>query len=422
MEEEHMKALVIGAAGKMGRAVVRHLVNDPDVSQVGLLDLDEEGVQFIAREDRTGKLMAHPLEVENKVELEGIMGGYDVGVATLPNRKVSYHVMETAVGAGMHLVDMLEEYHRRPDKYETEGFEIPADFEGYDEYGEWLHERAVDNDVLVLDGMGFAPGLSNISSAQGIRTLDKAQAVVARVGGIPNIDCCEKHPLRYMTTWSLEHVLREYSVRTQVLKDGEVVEVQALVDRERFRFEKFGIDVDLECAVTPGMPSFIYTFPGLEQFSEKTVRWPGHYDGVRTLIECGLFEEEPVTFGGTEISPREFLLKMINPRLVPQEGDGDVCVMYNTIVGEKDGALHKVEYFMWEEANAEFSAMARVTGFPAAIGAKMIAAGAFEMRGIRAPEECFTGANYRVLLEALQACDIQIAEEVHNLEAHAKTL
>jgi lysine 6-dehydrogenase len=410
-----MKALVIGAAGKMGRAVTHHLVNDPEVSEVGLLDLHEEALQSIARGDRSGKLKVHPQDVQDRGSLAKTMGGYEVGVVTLPNRKVSYHVMETAIEAGLHLVDMLEEYHRKPDKYETEGFKIPKDFKSFEEYGEWLHERAIAQDVLVLDGMGFAPGLSNITSAHGIRMLDRAYSVIARVGGIPNIECCEKHPLRYMTTWSLEHVLREYNVKTQILKDGKIVEVQALTDMERFRFNKFDIDVEMECAVTPGMPSFIYTYPHLSQFAEKTVRWPGHYAGVRTLIECGLLEEVPVEFDGTKIAPREFLLKLINPRLVPQEGDGDVCVMYNTITGEKDGVPHKVEYFMWEEANAEFSAMARVTGFPAAIGAKMVGTGRIDARGIRAPEECIDGENYQSLLDELRACGINIAEDVQTI-------
>ena len=407
-----MKALVIGAAGKMGRAVVHHLAADPEVAEIGLLDIQEDELKSIAQKDQSGKLKVHHLDVDNRRVLEETMGEYDVGVVTLPNRKVSYDVMEAAIDAGLHLVDILEEYHRRPDKYETEGFDIRGDFKTFDEYGEWLHEKAVANGVLVLDGMGFAPGLSNITSAHGIRKLDNTVSVTARVGGIPNIECCKKHPLRYMSTWSLEHVLREYSVRTQILKDGKIVEVQALADRERFRFHNFGVDVDLECAVTPGMPSFIHTYPELDYFAEKTVRWPGHYDGIRTLIECGLFEETPVEFNGTRISPREFLLELINPRLVPQEGDGDVCIMYNTIVGEKDGTSHKVEYFMWEEANEAFTAMARVTGFPAAIGAVMIGTGKINARGIRAPEECFEGENYRSLLKALEACDINIAEEV----------
>ncbi len=265
--------------------------------------------------------------------------------------------------------------------------------------------------MLILDGMGFAPGLSNITTAHGIDLLDHAEKAVARVGGIPNIECCAKHPLRYMTTWSLEHVLREYSIKTQILKDGKYTEVNALYDEETFQFNELGWDEKLECAVTPGMPSFIYTHPDLQYFAEKTVRWPGHYQGVRTLIECGLFDEAPVDFEGVKISPRKFLLNIINPLLVPQEGDGDVCVMYNTVTGTKDQAPHKVEYFMWEKADDEFSAMARVTSFPAAIGAKLIALGKTDLKGIRAPEECIMGENYKWFLEELEDKNITIKEK-----------
>ena len=54
------------------------------------------------------------------------MKQYDVGVVTLPNRRLSYQVMEAAIEAQLDLVDVLEEYHRRPDNYQTEGFIIPS--------------------------------------------------------------------------------------------------------------------------------------------------------------------------------------------------------------------------------------------------------------------------------------------------------
>jgi saccharopine dehydrogenase-like NADP-dependent oxidoreductase len=324
--------------------------------------------------------------------------------------------MEAAIDARLDLVDILEEYHRRPDTYQTEGFILPSDCGSFDEYGEQLHEKAVRNDVLILDGMGFAPGLSNIATGHGISLLDEAETVIARVGGIPNIACCAEHPLRYMTTWSLEHVLREYSIKTQILKGGKKVEVPALADQETFRFTEFGIDEDLECAITPGMPSFVHTHPDLQYFAEKTVRWPGHYQGVRTLVECGLFDERPVNFGGAQISPRDFLLKTINPLLIPQAGDGDVCIMYITVVGSKNKMPLKVEYFMWEEVDKGFSAMARVTGFPAAIGAKLVASARTDLKGIRAPEECVVGANYPWFLEELKKKDITIKEKVSSVE------
>ena len=414
-----MKVLAIGAAGKMGRAVVSYLVNDPAVELVGLLDTQEFALQSVVRGADPGKYRLHPVDLKRTEELKRIMRQYDVAVSTLPNRKLSYEVMEAAIDARLDLVDVLEEYHRRPDNYQTEGFVVPPGFRSSEEYGEELHERAVRNDVLILDGMGFAPGLSNITTGHGIGLLDHAESAVARVGGIPNIDCCAKHPLRYMTTWSLEHVLREYSIKTQILKDGRFTEVHAMQDEETFRFEEFGINEKLECAITPGMPSFIYTHPELQYFAEKTVRWPGHYQGVRTLIECGLFDENPVNLDGVSISPREFLLKVINPLLVPQEGERDVCVMYNTVTGARHGVPHKVEYFMWETADREFSAMARVTSFPAAIGAKLIGLGKVDLTGIRAPEECISGENYTWFLEELADKNITIKEKIQPVEENA---
>lgn len=405
-----MKVLAIGAAGKMGKAVVSYLANDPAVETLGVVDLQESVLKSLAKGNDSGKFRFHPLDINVVADLQEVMKQYDVGIVTLPNRKLSYQVMEAAIEARLDLVDILEEYHRRPDTYQTEGLIIPPEFSDSQAYGEWLHEKALRNDVLILDGMGFAPGLSNITTAHGIDLLDHTEMAIARVGGIPNIECCARHPLHYMTTWSLEHVLREYSIKTQILKDGKCTEVNALYDEETFPFNEFGLDEKLECAVTPGMPSFIHTHPELQYFAEKTIRWPGHYQGVRTLIECGLFDENPVEFEGVKISPRKFLLNIINPLLVPQEGDGDVCVMYNTVTGIKDNSPHKVEYFMWETAEREFSAMARVTSFPAAIGAKLIAFGKIDLKGIRAPEECIRGENYKWFLEELQDKNITIKE------------
>jgi len=216
-----MKVLAIGAAGKMGRAVVSYFADDPALETLGLLDAQESVLQSLTKGNGAGKLKLHPVDVNNMDELVEVMRQYDVGVVALPNRRLSYKVMEAAIEARLNLVDILEEYHRRPDNYQTEGFVVPPEYRDSAEYGEQLHEKAIRNDVLILDGMGFAPGLSNITTAQGISLLDHVETAVARVGGIPNIECCAKHPLRYMTTWSLEHVLREYSIKTQILKEGK---------------------------------------------------------------------------------------------------------------------------------------------------------------------------------------------------------
>jgi lysine 6-dehydrogenase len=207
-------------------------------------------------------------------------------------------------------------------------------------------------------------------------------------------------------------VLREYMIKLNVIKGGRIVEVGAATDLESFQFNKFGKDEELQCAVTPGMPSFLFTRKQLKEFAEKTVRWPGHWQGVHTLKECGMLDIEPVDFKGAKIVPREFLLSIITPRLVPNEGEGDVCVMYNTLEGKKDGKDVKIEYFMWDEPDKKnnISSMMRVTGYPMAITARMIGKGEIKEKGIVAPEDAVTPELYKKFIGELKKRNIEILE------------
>ena len=406
-----MKALVFGGTGKVGSAVAWDLAKDPDIKTVGIAGRRKNALEETKKWIGSEKVVPHVLDINNREETKNLMKQYGVGLIALHDRKTSYKLIHSAVEAGLNIVDMLEEYHKRPDAYETEGLEVPQGM-SLNDYGDWIHETAIKNNATFVDGMGFAPGLSNVTLGEGIRKIDIAEKAVARVGGIPSKEAAQRHPLRYMITWAFDHVLREYMIKLNVIKNGKIVEVDAATDREKFRFNQFGKDEELECAVTPGMPSFLYTRPYLKEFAEKTVRWPGHWQGVETLKECGLLDITPVDFKGAKVVPREFLLSQISPRLQPNEGETDVCVMYNTLIGEKDGKKVKIEYFMWDEADTKngVSSMARVTGFPVAITGKFILEGKIKDKGIVAPEDCIMGDLYQEFDSELKKRNIEILE------------
>ena len=409
-----MKILVFGGSGKMGAAVAWDLVKQYDVEVVGLVGRRRNTLEGIKEWIDSPKIKTHALDIAHKDKVTPVMKQYDVGVIALPDRRTSYMLAETAIQAHLDIVDMLEEYHRRPDPYETEGLKLPEGMK-LDEYGDWLHNTAIENDVVFLDGIGFAPGISNITVGEGIRKLDRAERAVARVGGIPSKASANKRPLRYMITWSFDHVLREYMIKLNVIKDGKIVEVEAASDREVFQFSKFGINETLECAITPGMPSFIYTRTFLKEFSEKTIRWPGHWQGVETLRECGMLDLDPIIIGGSEITPRDFFLAVIEPKLKPDENDTDVCVMWNTVSGIKNGKEAAVNYYLWDEMDTEngISSMARVTGFAASIGALFIGRGRISKTGIVPPEDCIEGKLYDDFIRELKERDITVLEDLN---------
>lgn len=406
-----MKILVFGGSGKIGSAVAWDLAGDKDVEKIGIVGRHKKTLQEVKKWVGTEKIVPHILDINDRKAAIALMKQYDVGILTLPNRQTSYKTVRLAIEAGLDIVDTIEEFHRTPDAYETEGLEVPKGM-NLSAYGEWLHNKAVENGVTFVDGMGFAPGLSNITLGDGIRKIDIAERAVARVGGIPSKEAAQKHPLRYMITWAFEHVLREYMIKVNVVKNGKIVEVDAATDLEKFRFNQSGKDEELECAITPGMPSFLFTRPQLKEFAEKTVRWPGHWQGVKTLKECGMLDIKPISFKGTKIVPREFLLSMITPRLLPNKGETDVCVMYNTLEGKKGGKKVKIEYYMWDEADKKngMSSMMRVTGFPMAITARMIGRGEIKELGIVAPEDAITSELYKKFIKELNKRHIEIVE------------
>ncbi|MDP1629054.1 MAG: saccharopine dehydrogenase C-terminal domain-containing protein, partial [bacterium] len=232
----------------------------------------------------------------------------------------------------------------------------------------------------------------------------------------PSKEASLKHPLRYMITWAFWHVLREYMINLHIINNGKVDELDAATDLEKFRFNHFGKNEELECAITPGMPSFLFTRPTLKEFAEKTVRWPGHWQGIKTLKECGLLDIKPIDFNGTKIVPREFTSFLITPKLSPNKGETDVCVMYNTVEGRKSGKKMKIEYFMWDEADKKsgLSSMMRVTGFPLAIAARWIAKGKINQKGIIAPEDAITDDLYKEFIAELKKRKINILEVLEN--------
>jgi saccharopine dehydrogenase-like NADP-dependent oxidoreductase len=410
-----LKALVFGGTGRIGSAVAWDLARYGGADSVGIAGRSLESLQKIMDWIGSDKVTAHVLDITDASASRRLMQEYNVGVIALPDRKSSYRTVEAAIEAGLNVVDILEEYHRRPEPYETEGLQIPAGM-SLEHYGESLHRKALENGVILLDGMGFAPGLSNVTLGEGIRKVE-AESAVARVGGIPSPASAARHPLQYMITWSFGHVLREYMVKVRILREGKIMEVEATSGRESFRFQECGKDEELECAITPGMPSFLYTRSSLKNFAEKTIRWPGHWQAIDALRECGLLDLQPVSFAGGTVRPRDFFLSLIEPRLRPLPGDEDICVMWNTATGED----RQADYFMWTRAdNANgISAMARVTGFSAAVAARLLARGEIKEKGIVAPEDAIKDEIYRKFRQELEKRGIVVAETAKEVTKEA---
>jgi saccharopine dehydrogenase-like NADP-dependent oxidoreductase len=110
---------------------------------------------------------------------------------------------------------------------------------------------------------------------------------------------------------------------------------------------------------------------------------------------------------------------LITPRLQQQPGDTDVCVMYNTLIGKKDGRKVKTEYFMWDTADTVhgLSSMMRATGFTVAIAVRMVAGGRIKEKGIVPPEDGVYGPLYDEFIGELAKRNIVIRQVTTAVES-----
>jgi saccharopine dehydrogenase-like NADP-dependent oxidoreductase len=76
-----------------------------------------------------------------------------------------------------------------------------------------------------------------------------------------------------------------------------------------------------------------------------------------------------------------------------------------------------VSYHLWDEADTahSVSAMGRVTGYSAAIGAVMLGLGMIAEKGVVAPEDGIYGPNYQYFISELEKRNIRVLETVDTL-------
>jgi len=82
--------------------------------------------------------------------------------------------------------------------------------------------------------------------------------------------------------------------------------------------------------------------------------------------------------------------------------------MWNTATGED----RRADYFMWTGADPAngISAMARVTGFSAAVAARLLEKGEIKEKGIVAPEDAIKKEIYEQFMQELEKRGIVVVE------------
>jgi len=376
-----LKIAVFGS-GLMGSAVARDLVRSREVEQVVVYDIDVNRLRSLARVESSEKLQVKRHDVRKSSETIHLLRKFDVGVGALPHG-LSEYAIESTLKAGVSFVDLIFGWRFEQSR---------------------IHSKAQRKGITIVPACGLAPGLTNILAMDAADKMQRVDEVHIKVGGIPERP---KPPLNYRIVFSFEAVLEEYLRKAKIVKNGRVTEVEALSGLEPVVFPPpIG---RCECFYTDGLSTLVQTMKGVKEMDEKTIRWPGHVAQIRTLIECGLLETDPVRIDGARIRPRQFVSKILSDRISLGK-EKDLTLLRVDVSGRKNGSRVHHHYQMIDhyDPKRNLTSMARTTALPCSVAAQMLGMARVETKGLVPPELAFRGALRREFMRELSNRGIKI--------------
>ena len=345
----------------MGTVIASHLAPDARVRRLTLADVDEQFARAAAaRFPGTSKVGTRALDASNPAALESAFEGVELVIqASLPRFNAGIQAACLAVGA--NYMDLATD---STDPYVNDA--------------EWQAHR-----LTALLGMGEDPGLSNIMARQSADGLDHVESIRVRDG-----DTGSNPAYPFLPVFSPETFLEETLHGSRVWEHGKYRDVPPFGDGELYEFPP------------PVGPQKVYSVDheevdSLPRYIGKGVQYVDFKlalddTAVRTLLslrDLRLLER------GTPESPgplRMVLNSFPKPADLAGKVDGDSMLIVET-KGEKDG--HAVEETFSTVLNHrrtgelhQVTAVAYLTGTPAAVAALQMVGGTITAPGMLAPE------------------------------------
>jgi len=364
---------VLGGAGAMGRAVVydlaRHHVD------VRIVETDGARARAVSRRYAGGRARVAETTGADVAALARAVAGAQV-LANCGPYGLNLACMRAALEARCHYVDLGGLFH-------TTRRQLA------------LHEEFRRARRLAVLGMGSAPGTTNLLAAAAAAGLTRVDAVRVYNGGA---DFTPGRPVLSFG-FSPATLLDELSQRPMVFTRGRFRSAPPLSGGEDFDFDlgrqRVHLSLHSEVATLP----VSLAAKGVRECTFKIAYEPALVERLRGLIELGLADPRP---GPRGVAPRDVLLDVLR-RLPPGPevvDDRDALAVVVTGRDRRGAVAVRCELTAGPQRRPQLSAVARNTGFPPAIVARMLIDGRIRARGVYPPEMCVPVAPF---LRALAA-------------------
>lgn len=347
------RAVVLGC-GLVGATMARELAADPEF-EVSAADFAQNNLDKLrdCRGIRTIRV-----DLSDPVRVKEVIADQDVVLGALPSR-MGLQTLEAVIRSG----------------------KCYCDISFMSEDAMQLDSLAKKHGATAVVDCGVSPGLSNMMVGHAVSRMDSADRADIFVGGLPKV---RRWPYQYKAPFAPSDVIEEYTRPARIIENGKIVVKPALSDPELMDFPQVGT---LEAFNTDGLRTLLRTVR-VANMREKTLRYPGHIELMRVLRETGFFDQNEIEVKGVKLRPRDVTAKLLFPRWTYEQGEEEFTMLRVSVVGLKEGKTMRYTYDLYDEYDhtSGTSSMARTTGFPCVIVARMLTLGRFAERGVFAPE------------------------------------
>jgi len=334
--------------------MARELAGDP-AFEVTAADLSDENLRNLRDCSAIHTLQA---DLSDPTRVREIISDHDVVLGALPSR-IGFRTLDAVLRSGKCYCDISF---------------MPED-------AMELDPLARQHGATAVVDCGVSPGLSNMMVGHAVARLDRADCAEIYVGGLPKV---RLWPYQYKAPFAPSDVIEEYTRPARIVENGRIVVKPALSDPELMDFPQVGT---LEAFNTDGLRSLLKTVR-VTEMREKTLRYPGHIELMRVLRETGFFDQSPIDVKGVMVRPRDVTARLLFPRWTYQQDEEEFTILRVVVVGMKNGKELRFTYELYDEYDrgSGTSSMARTTGFPCVIVARMLAHRRFAEPGVFPPE------------------------------------
>ena len=376
-----MKNVTVLGCGLVGSVIARDLASDTDLSVLAV-DASENSLRTL---DGLQRITVRQSDLSKPDAIRDAIKDADAVVGAVPGW-MGFEMLRTVIEAGKPISDI------------SFSPENPLA----------LDDLAKQHGVTAVVDCGVSPGLSNLAIGRAHAQLAECDRAVIYVGGLP----AERYwPYEYRSVFSPTDVIEEYTRPARLREAGRTVIREALTEVELLDFEGVGT---LEAFNTDGLRTLLDTVD-IPWMKEKTMRYPGHAERMRMLRETGLFSDSAINVDGVDVVPRRLMEKLMFEMWRRPQNEPELTVL-RVVVEGRDGSGKHVE-LQWDlldrtDPVTGMTSMARTTGFPCSIMARMLVDGTFAKPGVQPPERFADNDSvYERLLAELDSRGVELVEQ-----------